>query len=161
AKRALDWSPDGRSLLFINRGDASAPWRLWILPMDGDRKPFMVRNSSFGEFVGEFSPDGRWIAFSSIETGRHEIYVRSFPGPGGQWAISTAGGVTPKWRADGKELYYIAPDGTLIGAPISVQGTTIVPGTPVALFKTHIAYGGTLPGGGIGRQYDVAADGRF
>ena len=87
-----------------------------------------------------------------------EIYVRPFPGPGGQWQVSTAGGTAPRWRPDGKELYYIAPDGRLMVVPIAVQGATIEPGAPAPLFQTRIFGGGTyanLP------QYDVARDGRF
>ncbi|HEY4579546.1 MAG TPA: hypothetical protein VIG89_00805, partial [Candidatus Acidoferrales bacterium] len=80
-------------------------------------------------------------------------------GAGGQWQVSTSGGVYPRWRADGKELYYIAPDGKLMAAPIAASGATIEPGTPVALFQTRIYGGGTDLNGGT--SYDVSRDGRF
>src|ERR1700686_343645 len=95
----------------------------------------------------------------SNESGREEIYVRPFPGPGGQWQVSTAGGISPRWAAGGKEGYYIAPDGTLMAAPMAVNGTTIEPGRPVPLFHTRIFGGGTE--NTVGTQYDVARDGRF
>ena len=77
----------------------------------------------------------------------------------GQWQVSTAGGIFPRWRADGKELYYIGPEGQIMAAPIAATATTLAPGTPVALFQTRILGGGT--DNGQGRQYDVARDGRF
>ena len=95
----------------------------------------------------------------SDESGRDEIYVRPFPGPGGQWHVSTAGGTSPRWAPGGKELYFIAPDGTLMAAPIAVNGAAIEPGRPVALFHPPILGGGT--DAVVGTQYDVARDGRF
>jgi Tol biopolymer transport system component len=137
--------------------------------MEGERKPFVFLNASFEERAGQFSPDGRWVAYVSTESGRHEIYVRPFPGQpsagavdaraGGQWQVSTAGGIQPRWRRDGKELYYIAPDGKLMAAPIVVNGATLEPGAPVALFQTRIWGGGT--DAYYREQYDVASDGRF
>ena len=99
------------------------------------------------------------MAYGSNESGRYEIYVRPFPKADGQWQMSTAGGIWPRWRPNSKELYYIAPDGRLIAVPIAVNGTTLEPGAPVALFQTRIVGGGTNID--LGRQYDVAADGRF
>jgi hypothetical protein len=95
-----------------------------------------------------------------------EIYVRPFVPPGtpapsasGQWQVSTAGGIHPVWRPDGKELYYLNPAGAMMAAPVVVTGATLEPGAPVVLFPTHMI------GGGVdaeqGRQYDVAADGRL
>jgi hypothetical protein len=99
------------------------------------------------------------VSYQSTESGRFEIYVRPFPGPGGQWQISTAGGIQARWRPDGKELYYIAPDGKLIAVPISVNGATLEPGGPISLFQTRIWGGGA---NATSRwQYDVAPDGRF
>ena len=126
----------------------------------------MFLKSSFNERHGHFSPDGRWVAYQSDESGRYEIYVRPFSGsggaqnPGGQWQVSTSGGISARWRRDGKELYYIAPDGKLMAAPIAMKGATIEPGLPTALFQTRIAYSGTSSIG-IRPQYDVAPDGRF
>jgi Tol biopolymer transport system component len=154
-----DWSPDGRFLLYIavdpkTRGD------LWVLPLHGDRKPFPLLATSAIEQWGQFSPDGRWVAYQSNESGRFETYVRPFPGPGGQWPVSTSGGIQPRWRRDGKELYYLAPDGKLMAASIDAKGATLAVTTPVALFQPHIVGGGTWFVGNA-QQYDVAPNGRF
>jgi hypothetical protein len=99
----------------------------------------------------------------STESGRWEIYVRPFsgaaPAVGSQWPVSTAGGITPRWRSDGRELYYVAPDGKLMAVSIAVSGSTLECGPPVALFQTRIFGGGT--DATIGPQYDVSDDGRF
>jgi hypothetical protein len=123
----------------------------------------------FDERRAQFSPDGRWVAYQSNESGRYEIDVRPFPGPtssggadgrgGGQWQVSTAGGMSPRWGPGGKELYYLAPDVTLMAAPIAVTGATLEPGRPVALFRTRIVGGGTDPN--LGVNYDIARDGRI
>src|SRR5262249_33976787 len=132
---------------------------LWVLPLEGDRKPFVLVNTNFRERRGTFSPNGHWMAYMSNESGRDEIYVRPFPGPGGQWQVSTAGGTSPRWASGGNELYYVAPDGMMMAAPIVDNGASIEPGRPVALFHTRILGGGT--DAVLGTQYDVARDGRF
>jgi len=106
-----------------------------------------------------FSPDGRWVAYQSNESGRLEVYVRPFPGPGGQWQISTRGGIQPRWSTNGKELYYIAVDGTLMAAANAVRGAALEPGVPAALFQPRIFGGGTNANNK--QQYDIASDGRF
>jgi hypothetical protein len=158
-KMATSWSPDGRSLLYTDLSPKTS-FDVWVLPMAGDPKPFPFLNSTFTEGNGAFSPDGHWVAYESDESGRYEIYVRPFPGPGGQWQVSTAGGKDPRWRPDGKELYYIAPDGHLMAAPIASSGTALQPGLPTALFQPRILFGGT-PNLLYRQQYDVAPDGRF
>jgi Tol biopolymer transport system component len=158
-KAASSWSPDGRFLLY-RTGDPKTGFDLWVLPMEGTRQPFPFLNASFNEGVGQFSPDGRWVAYQSDETGRYEIDVRPFPGPGGQWQISTAGGISPRWRPDGQELDYIAPDGTLMAAPIVIKGAALEHGLPTALFRPRISGGGTSPTTWR-QQYAVAPDGRF
>jgi Tol biopolymer transport system component len=172
-KAAAHWSADGRFILYHSE-DPQTGWDLWVLPMsganaspagrsqqenEGDRKPFVFLKTNFDERRGQFSPDGRWVAYNSNESGRFEIYVRPFPGPGGQWQVSTAGGINPRWGSGGKEMYYIAPDGTLMAAPIAVNGATIQPGRPMALFHPRIVGGGTDIN--VGPQYDIARDGRF
>jgi len=127
-----------------------------VLPMTGDRKPFPFLSTPFNEMQGVFSPDGKWVAYQSNESSRFEVYVRPFPGPGGQWQVSTGGGASPRWRADGKELYYLAPDSKLMAAAVVAQGTTFTAAAPEVLFQTHINQGG-----GNRQQYDVAKDGRF
>ena len=129
----------------------------------------MFLATPFDERNGQFSPDGRWVAYDSNETGRVETYVRPFVPPdatgtpaaaaGGQRQVSTAGGTMPMWRPDGTELYYLNPAGEMMAAPITVVGDTLEPGAPVVLFPTRIVGGGVERQ--IGRQYDVAADGRF
>jgi serine/threonine protein kinase len=151
-KRPNSWSPDGLYILYWsgqNNGD------LMVLPLTGDRKPFPFLSTPFNEQQGVFSPDGKWVAYQSDESGRFEVYVRPFPGPGGQSQVSTGGGNSPRWRKDGKEIYYIAPDLKLMAVAVATQGTTFTPGTPEALFQTHIT------GGANRQQYDVARDGRF
>jgi eukaryotic-like serine/threonine-protein kinase len=129
-----------------------------MLPLEGERKGQTFLSTPFDERNSQFSPDGQWVAYRSNESGRFEVYVRPFHGPGGQWQVSTAGGIAPRWRHDGKELYYIAPDARLMAVPITTKGTTLEPGTPLTLFQTRIVGGGSY----INRpQYDVAPDGRF
>jgi eukaryotic-like serine/threonine-protein kinase len=162
------WSADGQYLLYFSLVSASAI-DLWVLPMTGTRKPFPFLQSSFIKAWGQFSPDGRWVAYESNESGQYEIYVRRFVKPGdaakstaaqaGQWQVSTAGGIFPVWRADGKELFYIDQAGMMMAAPITVTASAAVPGTPVTLFQTNVLGGGT--DNEQGRQYDVAPDGRF
>jgi len=154
------WSPDGRFLLYANF-DASTGTDLWALPMVGDPKAFPVVQTRFEERRGQFSPDGRWVAYESNESGQFEIYARAFPGSGARWQVSTAGGMQVRWRRDGKELFYVAPDGTMMAASISVSADrqTLNAGQPIALFKTHLATGGGVTANRA--QYDVAADGRF
>ena len=134
--------------------------------MEGDRKPFVFLKTNFDERRAQFSPDGRWVAYMSNESGRYEIYVRPFNGNapaasgGGQWQVSTSGGISPRWRADGKELYYIAPDGKLMAAPISREWRDDrARHRPWPCFRRGLYGGGTDVT--IGTNYDVSVDGRF
>ena len=121
--------------------------------------------SAFDEMDAQFSPDGRWIAYESNQSGRTEIFVRPFPQSRGQWQVSTAGGSQPRWRADGKELYYVSRDGQMMAAPIAptADGQTLTPGAPLSLFAMRLASGTNVTVGTYsGRpQYAVARDGRF
>ena len=155
-KAPRDVSPDGRFLLYL-QVDPKTSFDLWVLPLFGEHKPFPFVNTSFSEINGQFSPDGRWVAYQSDESGRDEVYAQPFPGPGGKELVSTGGGIQPRWRRDGKELFYIAPDGKLMAAPIQSDGQLLEAGAPVALFQTRIVGGGQSlqqP------QYAVAPDGR-
>jgi hypothetical protein len=152
SKVPCSWSPDGRFILYMSTQNN---FDLMILPLFGDRKPYPFLSTPFTETQGVFSPDGKWVAYQSNEAGRFEIYVRPFPGPGGQWQISTGGGTSPRWRSDGKELYYLTPDNKLMSAAATAQGGTFQPGTPEVLFQTHAARTTNKP------QYDVSRDGRF
>jgi serine/threonine protein kinase len=151
-KRPNSWSPDGRFILYwsaLNNGD------LMLLPLGGDHKPYPFLSTPFDEQQGGFSPDGKWVAYQSDESGHFEIYVRPFPGPGGQVQVSAGGGHSPRWRADGKELYYLSPDLKLMAAKVIAQEETIQAMTPESLFQTHVNQATNK------QQYDVARDGRF
>jgi len=164
-KNAMSWSKDGHYLLY-RTNDPKTGADLWVVPMVGERTPSVFLNTAFREAQAMFSPDGRWVVYQSDESGQNQIYVRPFVPPGGsgnaaggQWQVSTGGGINPVWRADGKEVYFLNPAGGMMAAPINVSGSTLEPGAPVLLFPTRIV------GGGVdllqGRQYDVAPDGRF
>ena len=115
-------------------------------------------NTPFEEKQAQFSPDGRWVAYTTNESGEFEIVVQPSPEPTGKWQISTGGGHDPRWRADGRELYFVAADGTLMAATVVPSGSTFQALTPVALFTTRIvgtAVNNALP------QYAVSRDGRF
>jgi hypothetical protein len=156
-----DWSSDGRFILYQTGLGASAD--LWVLPLFGDpstssgqgRKPIPFSQTEFGEQEGRFSPNGRWIAYHSNESGRgrNEVYVQSFPASAGKWQISTDGGYVPKWSRDGKELFYIAADGKFMSVPVNA-GATFEAGVPKALFQTWLG----VPVGGGYNHYDVSAD---
>jgi len=152
-----DWSKDGRYIL-LEHEDPKTKYDLWYLPLFGDRKPQPYVQSEFNEAHGRFSPDGKWVAYGSDEIGRSEIYVRRFPDAGsGKWQISTGGGDQPYWRGDGKELYYLAPDGKIMAVEVNA-GDTFDAGVPVPLFPTFV-----IPQGLIGsdrNQYVVTSDGQ-
>ncbi|HET7218360.1 MAG TPA: protein kinase [Vicinamibacterales bacterium] len=140
----MSWSTDGANLAFDER-KPSAERDIWVLPKDGSPSPFLV--TPFDEFAPAFSPDGKWLAYVSDESGRAEVYVQPFPGPGPKWPISTEGGTDPAWSSDGRELYF-----RRAGALFSV---TVTPGTefrssrPVAVFDARYE---TIDGA---RNYDV------
>lgn len=108
------WSPDGRWLLYYEVNPTTGR-DLWALDMNSpDRTPRVVANTPAEEVLAQCSPDGRWVAYQTNESGRFEVAVQPFPDAGGKWQVSTTGGVAPRWRADGKELYFLAPDATMI-----------------------------------------------
>jgi Tol biopolymer transport system component len=161
-KIPLDWSRDGRVLLYASLDDKTGS-DIWALPMIGERTPFPVVQTAFEEIQGQFSPDGRWLAFVSNESGQFEVYVRPFPDAGGKWQVSTGGGTQPRWGRNGQEILYVAPDARLMAAPIRVVQGGIDAGTPVALFPTRLATGSSIFAAGYNSsaQYAVAPDGRF
>jgi Tol biopolymer transport system component len=146
------WSADGRFFLYSIQ-DAKQKGSLWVLP-------FSFLQTEFNEERGRLSPDGHWIAYASDESGRYEIYVRPFSpdsrgttsGTGGKWLISTEGGIDPRWRGDGRELYYLAPDGRLMAVEVSASPSFQV-GVPKILFQTPLSSGSLS-------QWDVTADGK-
>lgn len=110
------------------------------MPLTGERKPFTVLQSSFDEIEGQFSPNGQWLACASNESGRYDIYIRTFPETGGKQQVSVEGGVQPRWQRDGSQLFYVAPDTRLMAVPISLgPGThTLEAGAPVPLVPTRL-----------------------
>jgi hypothetical protein len=128
------WSSDGRFLLFDYFGSQSAGGDIWAVPLFGDRKPFPVVQSPNNDVWGTFSPDGKWVAYQSDESGRGEIYVVPFPGPGGKWQISTGGALIPIWRSD-KELFYLSADFRMMATSFNVKGTDFVVGKSRELFS--------------------------
>jgi Tol biopolymer transport system component len=155
-KRPTSISPDGKFLLYHTQGDPKTGSDLWILPdplgPPDVVRPYSLLQSQSNEQLGQFSPVGHWIAYQSDETGRYEIYVAPFPGLVGKRQISTSGGQQPRWRADGKEIFYVAPDQKLMAAEVTIKDGEIQTGEVRPLFGPL-----TL---GIGYQYDLSADGQ-
>jgi Tol biopolymer transport system component len=157
-KFPMDWSRDGRYLLYVVEDLKIGQQHLWALPLYGDRQPFPVDRTTFNEREGQFSPDGEWVAYTSIESGRAEVYVQAFPQPAGRVQVSNNGGAQPRWRPDGKELFYIDLDDRLMAVPIRVApgGRTPENSAAVPLFVTHI-------GGAVDparQNYVVTPDGK-
>jgi Tol biopolymer transport system component len=138
-KYPTSWSADGKYVLF-DRSDPQGKTKtdLWVLPMFGDRKPFPFLETEFNEHLGEFSPDGKWVTYVSNESGREEVYAVAFPKPGGRFQISGNGGSNPKWRADGKELFYLDSGNKLVAVPIAPHGDSLEIGAPQSLFQTRV-----------------------
>jgi eukaryotic-like serine/threonine-protein kinase len=156
-----DVSRDGRFLLFLIVNDKTQTREdLGVLPLEGAGKPSVLVNSPFTEMWAQFSPDGSWAAYQSNQSGTTEIYVRPVAGLGGEWPVSTAGGIHARWARDGRELYYVARDGQLMAVAIALKGATPGIGAPIPLFRPAIVGGGSQVLG-LSAQYDVAADGRF
>jgi Tol biopolymer transport system component len=147
-----DWSSDGRFIVYVTQGQGTAE-DLWVLPLSGDQKPFAFLTTPFSESQAQLSRDGRWLAYSSNESGRFEVYVQSFPKPAGKWQISTNGGVQPRWRGDGKEIYYLSGN-RVMAVPI-VAGVGLDVGSAVPLFADTFS---TLTS--FNYEYDVTADGQ-
>jgi Tol biopolymer transport system component len=155
-KSPNSWSPDGKFLLYTATGDPKTGQDVWVLPLAAGAKPFPLVQTSFNELQGQFSPDGKWVAYQSTESGRTEIYVIPFHpeggAPGGKRQVSAAGGILARWRSDGKELFFVGPDRRLMAAEVGVKGGTFEVGQVTGLF------GGLITGQGF--LYDVAAGGQ-
>jgi len=133
SKNGMDWSSDGQWLLFAIQSPTTAR-DIWVLPMNGEKQPVAIAQSAYEESEARFSPDGRWIAYTSNESGRFEVYVQPFPGPGSRTQISTGGGRWPQWRRDGKELFYSSSN-RLMAQSVVVNGSRAEPGTAMTLFS--------------------------
>src|ERR1043166_8336253 len=125
-----DWSSDGRFLLF-RRIDPQTGQDLWVVSIVGDKKPFPFLKTPFDERDGQFSPDGKWIAYQSNESGRFEVYVRPFPDPGESFQISTNGGSQVRWNKNGREIFYLSLDSKMMAASVklSPDGQSLETGT--------------------------------
>jgi eukaryotic-like serine/threonine-protein kinase len=149
-----DWSRDGRYISYLNI-DPVTKWDIWVLPTFGDRKPTPYVHSRFNEFGGVFSPDSRWIAYSSDESGKLEVYVQGFPATGVKLQVSNGGGEAC-WSRDGKELFYIALEQKLMSVELKVSSGKFTAGVPWLLFETNV-----IPFRDMRNHYDVSSDGRF
>jgi Tol biopolymer transport system component len=132
AEQIYPESFDGRHLLYSVRGPKGGD--LYVFSVDGEPKPVPFLATDYDERRGQFSPDGRWVAYDSNESGRDEIYVRGFPGAVGKSLVSVAGGTQPRWRRDGREIYYVAPDNKLMAVEVKPCGHALEVGSPKELF---------------------------
>ena len=152
--RPDDWSRDGKYLL-LEAPPAAGNGNLWVQPLPATGKPYRLLGSGFHETDARISPDNRWVAYVSDRTGRNEVYVTTFPTAGPQTGISTAGGDYPFWSRDGRELFYMAPSGTLMAVPVKT-GARLEAGVPKPLFEIRSSNPGAT-----NNLIDVAKDGRF
>jgi eukaryotic-like serine/threonine-protein kinase len=148
------FSPDGRYLVYERRAPKSEiGFHIWALPLFGDGKTFPIVQSAFEERFPSISPDGKWMAYQTNESGRWEICITAFPGGGAKWQVSSVGGASAKWRRDGKELLFLDPSDNLVAVDVNTSGNAVRLGTPHILFQAV----------GIQREYgpyDVTADGK-
>jgi Tol biopolymer transport system component len=147
-----DWSRDGRYLAYY-RTDSKTQLDQWVLPLFGDRKPFPFLRSEFNEAQGQFSPDGKWMAYISDESGNAQVYVQSFPTPTGKWQVSAGGGLYPRWNPNGKELFYIALDGKLVSVAVRIS-PAFEAESPHVMFPTGLSLDAQR------QNYSVSSDGQ-
>jgi eukaryotic-like serine/threonine-protein kinase len=155
--RPDDWSPDGEYIMYEPNGTVQS---LWLLPLFGERKPspFLGGESGNSPGQGKFSPDGRWLAYAEYGQGRRKVYLTSFPGKTGKWQVSAGGGQYPRWRRDGKELFFLAGNGTvLMAVNVDLSGSAPRIGRPKRLFDVHPVYSPNSP---ESSAYDVTQDGQ-
>jgi serine/threonine protein kinase/Tol biopolymer transport system component len=154
------WSRDGKYIVYFEVGYSKNKRDIWVLPTNGSRKPIPFMTTEADEFMGQLSPDSRWMAFTSDRSGQPDVYVRSFPSGEGERRISISGGRAPRWKGDGTELYFIGENGKLMAVRVKGSPAGTKPAfeaeTPVELFDAHVVRAGqdTL------FQYDVTADGK-
>jgi Tol biopolymer transport system component len=145
-----DWSADGKFILYVARQPGTSS-DLWALPLEEDRTPIVLLQTPFLEEGARLSPDGRWLAYTSNESGRQEVYVRPFLRPGGGRLISTGGGWQPRWRrADGKELFYLSPERRIMAVSVQSDSSRFEASTPRELFDEPVSDG----------TYDISRDGQ-
>jgi Tol biopolymer transport system component len=149
-----DISSDGKFLAFF--GATTRNYDLGVVTVSGDRQPESFLSTPFNEIQGRFSPNGRWMAYASDESGRFEVYVRPFPVADGLSPVSLAGGMQPEWRRDGKELFFISADGQMMAVDVTTDGPTFTAGVPHPLFEV-LAQEARAP---YPSDYAVTADGQ-
>ena len=154
-KNTEDWSRDGRYVLYTSQDQAGED--VWAVPLSGTATPFPVATTSFAEARGRFSPDGKWVAYDSTEGGRREVFVQSFPKPDWRRQVSADGGTSAQWREDGKELFYLAPDGRLMAVDITAREAAIDIGRAIPLFAVPP---GPSRSRGSASWYAASADGQ-
>ena len=147
------WSPDNRQILFTHQSSTS--YQLELIPSTGG-KPVPFMSGAGNQVNGEISPDGKWVAYASDESGSWEIYVTTFPAAQGKWQVSRGGGTEPRWRGDGKEIFYLGPGGMLTAVSVSTIGS-FATGTPTPLFQFH---GRAVISSTDVFSYDVSKDGK-
>jgi serine/threonine protein kinase len=167
SKVPWSWSSDGRFLAYMLRDPQPARDKsdIWILPLFGDRKPFPFLQSDFDKGAPSFSPDGRWIAYVSEESGTREVYVVSFPDPRTRLQVSNQGGLAPMWRPDGKQLFYASLGGQLTSVGVSSKGSTLQLESPKPLFQAFqssavLRVFATGPFGLGTQPFDISRDGQ-
>ena len=148
-----DWSADGALLLFAAAEGPKSVGNLWTIPVDGSGPPRRYFSSDFSKADARFSPDTRWVAYQSNESGSDEVYVRSFPDPVKRYQISNGGGTLPRWRRDGKELFYLSPDGMVMAAALRFNDG-LEADTPTTLFHPSTLKDGPPT------NFEVAPDGQ-
>jgi dipeptidyl aminopeptidase/acylaminoacyl peptidase len=148
----VSWSPDGRFVLFVTSSPRTSN-DIWVVSLDGNRTPTPFQRTEASENWAAFSPDGRWVAFSStINSDIPEVYVARFPTPGQAWRISADGGTQARWRRDGREIVYLSPDRKLMSAEITLGADAVKVGRIEPLFPIAFPYGAY-------HAFDITRDG--
>lgn len=151
-KWPVSWSPDGRFVLYVTNNDRTSN-DIWVLLRDGSGSPFPYLHTAASENWAAFSPDGKWVAFSATESGQPEVFVAPFPAPTRRWRISADGGTQARWRRDGKEIFYVAPNQMLMAAQVETSASGVVVKDYEPLFELQHPYGAY-------HAFDLTADGR-
>jgi len=151
-KWPVSWSPDGRFVLFVTN-DSLTSNDIWVLDREGSRAPYPYLRTPASENWAAFSPDGKWVAFSVAESGQPEVFVAPFPNPVRRWRMSADGGSQARWRRDGKEIFYVAPNRTLMSMKVETSSDDVVANGYEPLFELQHPYGAY-------HAFDVTPDGQ-
>ena len=155
---AVSWTRD-RQYILLRRESPKSRSDLVAVATSGEPREVVIAQSPFDETEGQFSPDEKSVAIVSNESGRAEVFVQSFPEGRGRTQVSTGGGAQVRWSADGKEIFYVEPDGKMMSVSIALGGASPAVKLPIPLFQTHLATGTNVLGNKP--QYAVSRDGRF